>query len=126
MISRDEIDKTNLVAVLAAAVDLARNGDDLVAVLVVLTASAEADVKPSALEDKMRDRISTHDRLTDVVVKTYTASAGPLLETRRGRRGGSNNGDDESEDEGKNGKARHDGERVRRTARNDRWCASRM
>ena len=66
MISRDEIDKTNLVAVLAAAVDLARNGDDLVAVLVVLTASAEADVKPSALEDKMRDRVSTHDRLTDV------------------------------------------------------------
>lgn len=66
MISRDEIDKTNLVAVLAAAVDLARNGDDLVAVLVVLTASAEADVEPSALEDKMRDRVSTHDRLTDV------------------------------------------------------------
>ena len=66
MIPRDEIDKTDLVAVFAAAVDLARDGDDLVAVLVVLTASAEADVEPSALEDKMRDRIGTHDRLTDV------------------------------------------------------------
>ena len=58
------------------------------------------------------------------MVKTYTASARPLLETRGGRRGGSNNGDDESEEEGKNGKARHDEERVRRTARNDRWCVS--
>ena len=43
-------ENTYVIAVLAIAVDLRRQGDDLVAVLVGLAAGAEADVKPGALE----------------------------------------------------------------------------
>ena len=85
MIPRDEKDKTNLVAVLAAAVDLARNGDDLVAVDVGLAAGTKTNIEPSS-----------------------AAGAGALLDgggTLGG--GGGERGRGEGEQEGDGGEGRH-------------------
>ena len=98
----DRSRRTHVIAVLALAVDLRGDRDDLVAVLVGLSAGPEADVKPSTLEEGNMSVISKGRRRQG----TYTASAGTLLDgTRRRRR--RDDRDEESEKESDNGKARH-------------------
>ncbi len=94
-----------VIAVLAVAVDVARDRNDLVAVLVGLSAGTEADVEPSALDGGSMSACITGWRRRR---GTYTAGAGPLLDgTRRVRRRCSDDGDDESEQESDDGEARH-------------------
>lgn len=116
------LDGDLVVAVLATAVDVARDGDDLVAVLVGLAAGTEADVKPSALDDGRMSACTTG------MAKKEAGRTRPVRERfstiPEGLEGAAMTATMRAKRKATTAKRDMVQERMCRAKMNDRWCTS--